>query len=89
MTKAIKDAIFRKEKENLKKGRQIAGNVMLETIFELLRSWTEVNLKSFWIQLSQFFEVYAKPFVYEEEGRRWWSLDYGQNDVILQNGLSL
>lgn len=54
---------------------------MLETIFELLRSWTEVSLKRFWLQLRQFFEVYAEPFVYEEKGKRWWSLDYGKDDV--------
>lgn len=84
----FKKVILRQEqKESLKNGRQIAGNVMLETIFELLRSWTENNLKSFWIQLHQFFEVYAAPFVYEDKGRQWKSLDYGENDVILQNGL--
>lgn len=80
--KKVKDFAFGLEqKESLKKGRQIAGTVMLETIFELLRSWTEVNLKRFWIQLSQFFKVYAEPFVFEEKGQRWWSLEYGKNDV--------
>lgn len=69
------------QKQSLKKGRQIAGNVMLETIFELLRSWTEVNLKSFWIQLRQFFEVYSDPFVYEEKVKKWLSLGYGKDDV--------
>ena len=69
------------QKQSLKQGRQIAGNVMLESIFELLRSWTEVALKSFWFQLSQFLEVYANPFVYEEKAKRWSSLEYGEKDV--------
>ncbi|TNM97226.1 hypothetical protein fugu_015382 [Takifugu bimaculatus] len=54
---------------------------MLETIFELLKSWTDVNLKNFWLQLKQFFEVYSKPFVYEEKQKRWLSLDYGEDNV--------
>lgn len=78
----LKKKIFGSEqKKSLQKGRQIAGSVMLETIFEPLKSWTEVTLKSFWIQLKQFFAVYAEPFVFEEKGKRWWSLDYGENDV--------
>lgn len=86
----VKDTIFGPEqKQSLRKGRQIAGFVMLETIFELLRSWTEVNLKSFWIQLKQFFEVYADPFVYEGKGRRWLSLDYGKNEVSSANQAEL
>lgn len=82
-----------KQKQSLKKGRQIAGSVMLETIFELLRSWTEVNLKSFWIQLKQFFEVYADPFVHEGEGKgkgqRWESLEYGKHEVRSANQAEL
>lgn len=78
-----------KQKQSLKKGRQIAGSVMLETIFKLLKSWTEVNLKSFWIQLKQFFEVYADPFVHEGEGKgkgqRWDSLEYGKHEVRSAN----
>lgn len=56
---------------------------MLETIFDLLRSWSDVNLKSFLIQLDQFFQVYGEPFVYEERQKKWYSLDYGKDDVSL------
>lgn len=81
-TKSVKTTFFGSEqREGLIKGRQIAGNVMLETIFELLKSWTDVNLKNFWLQLKQFFEVYSKPFVYEEKQKRWLSLDYGEDNV--------
>lgn len=54
---------------------------MLETIFDLLRSWTDINLRSFHFQLNQFFQVYAEPFVYEEKQKRWHSLGYGEDDV--------
>lgn len=80
-TKAVKNIFGPEQRESLIKGRQIAGSVMLETIFEHLRGWTDITLKSFWIQLKQFFEVYAEPFVFEEKGKRWGSLNYGKDDV--------
>lgn len=83
--KTLKEIFGPEQKQSLKKGRQIAGNVMLETIFELLRSWTDVNLKNFRAQLNQFFEVYSEPYVYEEKVQRWLSLDYGKNDVSSAN----
>lgn len=80
--KSVKTTIFGSEqREGLIKGKQIAGNVMLETIFELVKSWTDVNLRNFWLQLEQFFEVYSKPFVYEGKQMRWLSLDYGEDEV--------
>lgn len=81
VTKAVKNFFGSEQSESLIKGRQIAGSVMLETIFEHLRGWTELTLKSFWIQLKQFFEVYAEPYVFEEKGKRWGSLNYGKDDV--------
>lgn len=61
----------------------IAGDIMLETIFDLLTgsSWSETNLRSFQIQLSQFFQVYGNPFVFEETGNKWSSLGFGEDDV--------
>lgn len=78
----IIDTIFGLElREGLIKGRQIAGNVMLETIFKLVESWTDVDLRNFWLQLNQFFEVYSKPFVYEDKEKRWLPLDYEEDNV--------
>uniref|UniRef100_UPI00144549FE E3 ubiquitin-protein ligase rnf213-alpha n=1 Tax=Epinephelus lanceolatus TaxID=310571 RepID=UPI00144549FE len=54
---------------------------MLDTIFDLLRTWTDTNLKSFQIQLNQFCQVYGDPFVYEEKQKKWYSLNYGEEDV--------
>lgn len=79
--KRLKEKFWPEERKNLIQGREIAGNVMLETIFDLLRSWTDANLSSFLIQLNQFFQVYGEPFVYEEKQKKWSSLDYGKDDV--------
>ncbi|ROL47362.1 E3 ubiquitin-protein ligase rnf213-alpha [Anabarilius grahami] len=63
------------------KGREIAGAVMLETIFDLLRSWSKINLSNFFCQLRQFYDVYGKPCVFEKKMMKWGSLNYGEKDV--------
>lgn len=73
------------QRKDLIKGREIAGNVMLETIFDLLRSWTDVNMRSFQLQLNQFFQVYSQPFVHEGKEVKWTNLDYGEDDVSSQS----
>ncbi|XP_042587954.1 E3 ubiquitin-protein ligase rnf213-alpha-like isoform X2 [Cyprinus carpio] len=73
--------VWSEEKGKIIKGREIAGSVMLETIFDLLRSWSNINLKNFVCQLQQFFEVYGNPFVFEKKKTNWGSLDYGEEDV--------
>lgn len=67
----------------IERGREIAGHIMLQGIFDLLRDWTAMNLTNFWTQLRQFFEVYAVPYVYEEKQKRWDSLDFGKNEVSM------
>lgn len=74
---------FLSEQKSLIKGREIAGKIMLETIFDLLRDWTDINLRNFMSQLHQFFQVYSEPFVYEEKEKKWNSLNYGPDDVSL------
>ncbi|XP_020560953.1 E3 ubiquitin-protein ligase RNF213 isoform X3 [Oryzias latipes] len=79
----LKEKVFSEQKKDLIQGRMIAGDIMLETIFDLLTgsSWSETNLRSFQIQLSQFFQVYGNPFVFEETGNKWSSLGFGEDDV--------
>lgn len=84
MLKRLKETFWPEQRQNLVKGREIAGNIMLESIFDLLTRWTVTNLKSFLIQLSQFIHVYGDPFVYEEREKKWTSLKYGKEDVSLQ-----
>nr|XP_046270196.1 E3 ubiquitin-protein ligase rnf213-alpha isoform X2 [Scatophagus argus] len=81
MLKRLKEKLWPDQRKDLIRGREIAGNIMLETIFDLLRSWTDVNLRSFQIQLNQFFSIYGDPFVYEEKQRKWYSLNYNEEDV--------
>uniref|UniRef100_A0AAX7SI34 RING-type E3 ubiquitin transferase n=1 Tax=Astatotilapia calliptera TaxID=8154 RepID=A0AAX7SI34_ASTCA len=69
------------KRKDLIQGREIAGNIMLETIFDLLRSWNDTNLRSFLVQLNQFIQVYGDPFVFEEKQKKWYSLKYGEEDV--------
>lgn len=77
----IKDAVWPEPRTDLIVGREIAGNVMLETIFDLLRSWTGINLRNFQIQLDQFYQVYGEPFVFEDTQKKWYSLNYDEDDV--------
>uniref|UniRef100_W5LFT1 RING-type E3 ubiquitin transferase n=1 Tax=Astyanax mexicanus TaxID=7994 RepID=W5LFT1_ASTMX len=69
-------------KPDLVNGRNIAGKVMLETIFEILREWSNVNVRNFFAQLKQFFTTYSNPRVYEDTARPWSSLHYGEHEVL-------
>uniref|UniRef100_A0A8K9Y6Y4 RING-type E3 ubiquitin transferase n=1 Tax=Oncorhynchus mykiss TaxID=8022 RepID=A0A8K9Y6Y4_ONCMY len=79
--KRLKDALWPEQRKSVIEGREIAGKVMLESIFDLLRSWTDINFKSFLNQLNQFYQIYGNPFVYEETHKKWYSLDYDEKDV--------
>nr|XP_046223994.1 E3 ubiquitin-protein ligase rnf213-alpha [Oncorhynchus gorbuscha] len=45
-------------------GREIAGKMMLQTIFELLHSWNDIQLNCFMKRLIQFEQSYRKPSLY-------------------------
>ncbi|XP_067280905.1 E3 ubiquitin-protein ligase rnf213-alpha isoform X2 [Pseudorasbora parva] len=79
--KRIKEVFWREQRNNVIEGREIAGRIMLETIFDLLRNWSKINLTNFFSQLRQFYEVYGNPFVFEEKETKWYSLDYSEKDV--------
>ncbi len=81
----VVDFVRSEERKKIIKGREIAGSVMLETIFELLRSWSKINLSNFLFQLQQFYEVYGKPFVFEKAHVKWTSLNYGEKDVSVKS----
>ncbi|KAL2100664.1 hypothetical protein ACEWY4_002425 [Coilia grayii] len=81
LLKRLSNMLWSEKRSDLIEGRGIAGRVMLESIFDLLRSWSEVNLKSFFTQLKQFHQIYGNPFVYEEKQEKWFSLNYDEKDV--------
>ncbi|XP_056587886.1 E3 ubiquitin-protein ligase rnf213-alpha-like [Triplophysa dalaica] len=77
----FKEKFWPEQRKGVIQGREIAGRVMLETIFDLLRNWSKTNLTNFFSQLRQFYEVYGNPLVYEEKETKWFSLDYNEKDV--------
>ena len=81
LLKRLKNAIWSEQRMGVVQGKGIAGNVMLDSIFDLLRIWNEINLKNFRIQLNQFFDVYGNPVVYEDAQKKWNSLEYGEKEV--------
>ncbi|KAM6966144.1 LOW QUALITY PROTEIN: E3 ubiquitin-protein ligase rnf213-alpha-like [Tautogolabrus adspersus] len=81
LKETFKGALWSDQKRDLIQGRNIAGKIMLETIFDLLSSWSVDNLSGFLVQLNQFFHVYGEPFVFEERQKKWYSLGYGKDDV--------
>ncbi|XP_041751484.2 E3 ubiquitin-protein ligase rnf213-alpha-like [Coregonus clupeaformis] len=54
---------------------------MLEGIFDLLRTWTEVNVRGFFSQLQQFFTTYSCPRVHDGGGEAPWELSFGAEQV--------
>ncbi|XP_076843194.1 E3 ubiquitin-protein ligase rnf213-alpha isoform X2 [Brachyhypopomus gauderio] len=81
MLKTLKNALWPDQRKSVIQGREIAGRVMLDRIFDLLTSWSEINLRSFISQLKQFHQLYGNPFVFEEVQKRWNSLNYDEQDV--------
>uniref|UniRef100_A0AAY5KR03 RING-type E3 ubiquitin transferase n=1 Tax=Esox lucius TaxID=8010 RepID=A0AAY5KR03_ESOLU len=64
------------------KGRRLAGEVMLKTIFDLLKTWSEVNVRNFFSQLQQFYFTYSCPCVFDGETKPW-GLPFGKTEVLL------
>ncbi|XP_026862579.2 E3 ubiquitin-protein ligase rnf213-alpha [Electrophorus electricus] len=79
--KKLKETFWPDQRKSVIQGKEIAGRIMLDTIFDLLSSWSIVNLRSFVSQLKQFYHIYGNPFVFEEEDKKWYSLNYGEKDV--------
>lgn len=77
----FRKTLWSDQKKKVLQGRKIAATVMLQTIFDLLRSWSKINLNNFFSQLRQFYEVYGNPFVYEKKQMKWFQLDYDEKDV--------
>ncbi|XP_042369471.1 E3 ubiquitin-protein ligase rnf213-alpha [Plectropomus leopardus] len=84
------DVIYRKLKKStwllsstediVVKGRDEAGRVMLNIIFDLLTSWNEPNVENFFLLLQQFFYTYSYPVLHDGM-KRPWGLPYGEEQV--------
>ncbi|XP_046722736.1 E3 ubiquitin-protein ligase rnf213-alpha isoform X2 [Silurus meridionalis] len=77
----LKDKFWPEQRKSMIEGREIAGRIMLKTIFDFLRSWNDINLRNFCTQLKQFHQIYGNPFVYEKTQQKWFALDYTEKDV--------
>ncbi|XP_066519298.1 E3 ubiquitin-protein ligase rnf213-alpha-like [Hoplias malabaricus] len=65
----------------LLRGRSIAGNEMLETIYDILCEWNNVNVRNFLGQLQQFYKTLSNPIVYEDQAKPWSFVQYGEAEV--------
>lgn len=65
------------------KGRDLAGKVMLNIIFELLTTWDEPNVDNFFFLLRQFCCTYSRP-VLDDGMVKPWGLPYGSEQVNLK-----
>lgn len=83
LLKKLKEVVWPEQRKSVIEGREIAGRVMLGTIFDFLRSWTDINLRNFITQLKQFHQIYGNPFVFEEKEKKWLSLNYTEKDVSI------
>ncbi|XP_041073204.1 E3 ubiquitin-protein ligase rnf213-alpha-like [Carcharodon carcharias] len=80
--KAQVKQFFRISKKNdVTKGKLIAGEILMESMFSILSTWNERNLKSFLSQLQQFFDVYKRPMVFEGRPVHWFALSIGEKEV--------
>jgi len=77
----FREYMFSEQMKKVIKGREIAGSFMLIRIFTLLENWNKMNVRKFFCQLQQFFEVYGNPFVFEKTSVKWSSLKYNEKDV--------
>ncbi|XP_029137399.2 E3 ubiquitin-protein ligase rnf213-alpha-like [Labrus bergylta] len=67
-------------KDVVMKGRDLAGRVMLNIIFELLTTWNEQNVDNFFLLLRQFFHTYSYPVLHDDMERSS-GLPYGPEQV--------
>ncbi|XP_064251966.1 E3 ubiquitin-protein ligase RNF213 isoform X2 [Passer domesticus] len=77
---------FDKNKEVVE-GKKIAANIMLESIFSILGTWSPDNLRNFFCQLKQFCYVAVAQRVFEGRPMPWIELNFGTeqvNDLLLK-----
>ncbi|XP_044056409.1 E3 ubiquitin-protein ligase rnf213-alpha-like isoform X2 [Siniperca chuatsi] len=67
-------------KDVVMKGRNLAGWVMLNIIFELLTTWNEPNVNNFFFLLRQFCYTYSCPLLHDGMEKPW-GLPYGSEQV--------
>ncbi|XP_053850563.1 E3 ubiquitin-protein ligase RNF213 [Vidua macroura] len=77
---------FDKNKEVVE-GKKIAANIMLESIFSILGTWSPDNLRNFFYQLKQFHNVAVAQRVFDGRAMLWIELNFSTeqvNDLLLK-----
>ncbi|XP_040438107.1 E3 ubiquitin-protein ligase RNF213 isoform X1 [Falco naumanni] len=85
--KNLKNMLFRDENKGVVDGKIIAANIMLESIFSILGTWSPNNLRNCLFQLRQFYVVTADPWVHDGVEMQWTELNFGTqqvNDLLLK-----
>lgn len=72
---------FDKNKEVVE-GKKIAANIMLESIFSILGTWSPDNLRNFFWQLKQFHNVAVAQRVFDGKPMLWRELKFSTEQVI-------
>uniref|UniRef100_A0A8C4TU02 RING-type E3 ubiquitin transferase n=1 Tax=Falco tinnunculus TaxID=100819 RepID=A0A8C4TU02_FALTI len=80
--KNLKNMLFRDENKGVVDGKIIAANIMLESIFSILGTWSPNNLRNCLFQLRQFYVVTADPWVHDGVEMQWTELKFGTQQVI-------
>ncbi|XP_038013112.1 E3 ubiquitin-protein ligase RNF213 isoform X2 [Motacilla alba alba] len=68
-------------------GKKIAANIMLESIFSILGTWSPDNLRNFFCQLRQFHYVAVAQRVFDGGPMLWVELSFSTeqvNDLLLK-----
>ncbi|KAH0629370.1 hypothetical protein JD844_011403 [Phrynosoma platyrhinos] len=74
--------LWKSQKNNILKGKELAAKEMLNNLFSMLNTWTPLNVKNFLKQLNQFYFVNKNPLVHETRPKAWEELQFGEKQVL-------
>uniref|UniRef100_A0A8C0VAY7 Ring finger protein 213 n=1 Tax=Cyanistes caeruleus TaxID=156563 RepID=A0A8C0VAY7_CYACU len=86
--KNVLQILTRDKNKEVVEGKKIAANVMLESIFSILGSWSPDNLRNFFWQLKQFHYVAVAQRVFDGKAMSWIELNFSTeqvNDLLLKH----
>uniref|UniRef100_A0A8C6V5D3 RING-type E3 ubiquitin transferase n=1 Tax=Naja naja TaxID=35670 RepID=A0A8C6V5D3_NAJNA len=78
-----KQISFWKDKQkDIVKGKLIAAKIMLDSLFSILKTWSRINIKSFFQQFHQFYLVNKRIMVHEGCRKEWKELQFKEQQVL-------
>ncbi|XP_058708338.1 E3 ubiquitin-protein ligase RNF213 isoform X2 [Poecile atricapillus] len=86
--KNVLQILTRDKNKEVVEGKKIAANVMLESIFSILGTWSPDNLRNFFWQLKQFHYVAVAQRVFDGKAMSWIELNFSTeqvNDLLLKH----